>query len=395
MRNSPCGNDGMKLLYVSDSTFPSTAANAIQIRAMTAAFARAGHIVDVTGIRAQGRSTQSAVADPPAVLWHLLQWPLHRFRVGLLALYSRLLAMRVKPQLVYTRSARLAEWMAGTSVPVVLELHALPDTDSRAEKALGRILCNPGLARVVCISHSLAEDLRRAFPLQHTNLEIVVAHDGADPGPPPVPPSRPNASFTVGYFGHLYPGKGMELIGRLAPLLPDVQFAVYGGTASDLARWRGQLLPLNIKLHGYVPHSQVRCLMEQCDVLIAPYGYKVSHVAGGDIGRWMSPLKLFEYMSAGRPILASDLPVIREVLTDGETAMLCDPGDLVNWREALQRLEAQHELRERLSKSARRTLVENYTWDARVMSVLPTLPYPRHPPIVQDSTPATGNQPCT
>ena len=66
--------------------------------------------------------------------------------------------------------------------------------------------------------------------------------------------------------------------------------------------------------------------MADCDILIAPYAAQVSHAGGGDIGRWMSPLKLFEYMAAERPVVTADLPVLREVVRDGETALLCPPG---------------------------------------------------------------------
>jgi glycosyltransferase involved in cell wall biosynthesis len=79
----------------------------------------------------------------------------------------------------------------------------------------------------------------------------------------------------------------------------------------------------------------------------------------------MSPLKIFEYMAAGRAIICSDLPVLREVLTDGETARLCHPERLDEWRRAVEELRESPELRRELGKAAQRVLIERYTWTGR------------------------------
>jgi glycosyltransferase involved in cell wall biosynthesis len=82
----------------------------------------------------------------------------------------------------------------------------------------------------------------------------------------------------------------------------------------------------------------------------------------------MSPLKLFEYMSAGKPIVASDLPVLREVL-DEANAVLVDPEDADAWARALESLRDAG-LRERLGVRARRDFLERHTWDIRARKVL-------------------------
>ena len=79
--------------------------------------------------------------------------------------------------------------------------------------------------------------------------------------------------------------------------------------------------------------------MSRCDVLLMPYQRKVSigdHSA--DTSRWMSPMKMFEYMAAKKPFISSDLDVLREVLTDEVNALLVDPENVKAWDKALKRL---------------------------------------------------------
>jgi glycosyltransferase involved in cell wall biosynthesis len=97
---------------------------------------------------------------------------------------------------------------------------------------------------------------------------------------------------------------------------------------------------------------------------LLPNQSKVEGSGGGDIARWTSPLKMFEYMAAGRPIVASDLPVLREVLDD-EIAELVPPGDLDAMARAIQRLANDPTRRASMGAEAQRR-AERYSWRGRV-----------------------------
>ena len=96
----------------------------------------------------------------------------------------------------------------------------------------------------------------------------------------------------------------------------------------------------NLHYHGFVSHSETSQYLCAFDILIAPYQNHVS-TYGGDINiaQWMSPLKIFEYMSAGKPIISSNLPAIKEILQHGETALLCDPDNIDEWVENIENLK--------------------------------------------------------
>ncbi|MEJ2201092.1 MAG: glycosyltransferase, partial [Desulfuromonadaceae bacterium] len=112
-------------------------------------------------------------------------------------------------------------------------------------------------------------------------------------------------------------------------------------------------------------------LRQRFDVLIAPYGRTALNCNGNaDTGRNLSPLKLFEYMSAGKAIVSSDLTSIQEVLRHEETALLYAPEDLASWVRGLERLREDRELRERLGAAAQKEFEAKYTWKARADRVI-------------------------
>ena len=103
-----------------------------------------------------------------------------------------------------------------------------------------------------------------------------------------------------------------------------------------------------------------------------PYQRQVAASSGGDIGRYFSPMKLFEYMAAGRAILSSDLPVLREVLSD-ENSLLLPPGDLDAWEAGLLGLRDDSAKRAALAANSLRD-AQNFGWEARAARILAGMP---------------------
>lgn len=344
--------------------FASRQANAIQVPKMCQAFRATGHEVVLTGFG-------PAREHPEGVRQLVPRWPFRKGRQALQKAISSWQLHRFAPDLVFTRSIVLGHHALSSGVPVVLDLHDLPPPDRAAHRLLRESLVHPGLCRVLTTSRGMAEDLAANFDT--SQVSVLVAHNGVEPGPRPgVRRAKTGGpALRVGYFGHLYPGKGMEMIAALAPEVPEVHFDVYGGTERDLAFWRAKTADVeNLTLHGHIPHAQVRPSMEACDLLIAPYGSKVTHSGSGDISRWMSPLKLFEYMAAERAVITSDMAVLREILTHGETAFLCPPDDVKAWVDGVRQLAADPVLRCRLAEAGRDLLENEYTRQRRAERAL-------------------------
>ncbi len=108
---------------------------------------------------------------------------------------------------------------------------------------------------------------------------------------------------------------------------------------------------------GRKPHAEAPDYLDACDILASPH---VESVDGSEF--FGSPTKLFEYMAAARPIVASRLGQIADIITDGENGLLVEPGDSAALARAIERLAGDESLRTRLGAGARRTVIERYTW---------------------------------
>jgi glycosyltransferase involved in cell wall biosynthesis len=177
--------------------------------------------------------------------------------------------------------------------------------------------------------------------------------------------------LTVGYSGHLYPGRGMGLLVELARRYEQIQFLWVGGRPADVAGWQNRLQAENIEnvtLTGFVENSRLPLYQAAMDILLMPYERMIEGSSGGNSADFCSPMKMFEYMACGRAIVSSDLPVIREVL-DETLALLCPPQDAASWVEALGSLIRDPERRESLGSNARQAVL-GYTWRSRARKAL-------------------------
>jgi glycosyltransferase involved in cell wall biosynthesis len=385
----------MRVAYITNARLPAERANALQTVRMCAALAEAGVRLTLY-YPARNNSSQfkdvdardyygvphsfnlervwcvdwfhfsggSAFLERPIFLWQTFTFAW--------ALVGRL---RQSPaDVYYSRDlfvvTLLVLLMPGLRDRMFFEMHTFPGS------GLGRWLHKAVLSRIggtVAITTILQE---RLAALGIAAQRIRVAPDGVD--------LRHYAGLTkaeararlnlnssqklIVYTGHLYAWKGVDGLAEAIALLgPTVQGLLVGGTPADLERL--QVLAAvhqwtNLQFVGPVPPSMVPIYQVAADVLALP------NSARSEISRsYTSPLKLFEYMAADQPIVASDLQSLREVLRDGENALLVRPDDPAAMAGAIKRLLTDRVLSQRLADIAKQDVMA-YTWTARAKTML-------------------------
>jgi glycosyltransferase involved in cell wall biosynthesis len=180
-------------------------------------------------------------------------------------------------------------------------------------------------------------------------------------------PVRPGAKRVL-YIGHLYGWKGVDVLAGAAKHLPEHDFLFVGGYEDNVAAFREKYRDVpNIILTGHVPQEETARYMKLADVLVLPNSGAVAISS-----KHTSPLKLFAYMACNcAPIVASDLPSIREILTDGKNAFLVEPDNVEALTNGITRALTAPEADSIVATAARE--VEQYDWKRRTEALLATV----------------------
>jgi glycosyltransferase involved in cell wall biosynthesis len=376
----------VNILSLADTRFPIERANGVQTMATCVAMATRGHSVTLL-VRPDSQS-------PPRDPFAFYGWPttpsLHidvvpttrhltlRRAEMLWAGLRRTLSGRF--DLVFTRdlgfAALLCRIPRSNRPRLVYESHGIaPIVAAEMPALLGTPDATPSASKLerldrrerrvwetadayVTITQALADDLTARYGSRD---RVCVVPDGARLADvaPPIAHARPIAA----YSGHLYPWKGVDVFLDALALRPEWDGLIIGGHPQerDLPRVQQRLVDLGlttrVRITGLLPQTEVAAALASADALVLP------NVQTTISERYTSPLKLFEYLAAGRAIIASDLPALREVLTDGETALLVEPGQAPPLANALARLTDASTCAALAARAA--ALAPTFTWDRR------------------------------
>ncbi len=366
----------MKIIYLSNASIPSKTANSIHIMKMCQSFAKEGHEVILFANLLKSKSEISEVFKFYGIEEVFTIKKTLGFNIPVLGHLNGLdMAIRaklLKPDFAIGREITGCFFSAAFKIKVYFETHGpMIESGKLSHFLFNKIIKMKSFQKFIVITHSLA----KYYSDRHTTLarKMLVLPDGADEiGDIHIKPVdiKRKGKLNVGFTGHLYPGKGMEIISQLIPLLTNVHFHIIGGREQEIEHWKSCITSSNVTFHGFVPHNKVKSYINEQDIVLLPNQRIVGSNAGRDIGQWTSPLKLFEYMAQAKPIVCSDLEVLREIVEHNRNALLCDPENVNEWVAAIKLLDENNKLAMQIGKTARLDLEKNYTWRIRANKVI-------------------------
>lgn len=371
----------MKIVAISASQVPSHTANSVQAMKAVHALAQLGHEVTlVVPAVTPANGNQAFEWEKLAEHYGLSQpFKIHRLATSqrrMFAFQAVNLASTWSPDLLYVwplQSAALAGWKR---LPVLLEMHDLPS--GRFGPFWFRLfLWARSPKRLAVITSALESALRAHYK---TLPPTILAPNGVDyerfAEIPDAQVARAGLGLperpTILCAGNLYAGRGTDLFLHLAARLPQAHFLWVGGSEQEALLWQENARKcnlLNVTFTGFVPHIYLPLYHAAADVLLMPYGKQIGiSSGGGHSARFSSPMKMFEYLASGRPILVSDLPVFREVLDD-TLAIFCPPEQAETWEQALKALLNDPERCQTLASRSRQA-AQKFSWTARAARLL-------------------------
>ena len=371
----------MKILYISKSIIPSRSANSIHVMKMCQAFADNGHEVVLIAPNEKNKYEKD-INDIYSYYgvkknFHINKLFHPNFKGGAflytIAIFFYLL-INTRFDLVYGRFLQGVYVATFLKNKVIYEAHE-PTSDKNNHRLLvfEKLIKSKYFIKLIVISQALKNMYLEKRYLD--NNRIQVAHDGADEVEDfnsKIEDLEGIRNLKVGYVGHLYRGRGVDIIIECAKQLNNMTFHLVGGANEDIEYWKSYTKNLNLDnvyFYGFVSPKETLKYRNSFDILLAPYAKKVS-ISGsseGDTSKFMSPLKIFEYMSHKKPIIVSDLPVIREVLNE-KNSILVKSDDVQAWINSINRLK-DPEIRELIADKALNDF-NYYSWRNRALLVL-------------------------
>ena len=267
-----------------------------------------------------------------------------------------------KPEILYTREHQLVWLMSKYHHNIYLETHVFSNSNFYKK-------CFNQANGVIVITYKLKE------LIQPFHQKVLVAADGVDLKQFNLDLDKteargqlklPTEKKAVIYVGHLYEWKGVETLARAAKYLSnDYQIYFTGGMKNDIIRFKllAKSENLPIKIIGHCPYEQIPFWLKAADVLV------ITGNPQADISvHYTSPMKLFEYMAAKRPIVASDLPSFREILSEANS-ILVKAGDAQAMAEGIKKAGEDSELAKKLAGQAYQD-VQQYSWEKRAKAII-------------------------
>lgn len=263
--------------------------------------------------------------------------------------------------IIYTRDYALAKLFAGRNI--ILEIHDIPERKNAFLTAVKKV------KKIIVISDGLKEALIKEGV---SRANIVVAPDGVDLEKFDIMVSQdqarqklslPSDKKIILYIGHLYGWKGADVLAEAAEFLKNHLVIFVGGVSAELSEFQNRHQgSANIKITPFQKRELMPFYLKAADVLVLPNkkGEAISE-------KYTSPLKMFEYMASGRPIVASDLPSIREILNAGNS-VLVEPNNPEDLAQGIKKLIQDNNFSQQIAKQALLD-VQDFTWQKRAENI--------------------------
>lgn len=260
----------------------------------------------------------------------------------------------------YCRQMLVANFFLKKSKTAVLELHSLPSSGD--VQSLKIALKNKNFIAIVVITKALKIDILKVIGEGYSDF-IHVLSDAADINRFHYKTLNGSKDkLKVGYVGSNFVGKGWEIIEKL-PSKSQNEFHIYGflNEKNEFS---------NAYYYGKIPYSQIPDALDTFDIGLLPNQPSVIVANNSEIGKYTSPMKLFEYMASGKVIIASDIPVIREILKDNYNAILVPHNKPEAWIAAITKLNADRDLYSRLQEQAYKDVCSKYSYISRANKIV-------------------------
>ena len=366
----------MKICYLANTGIPSTNASSIQIVKMCEAFSELKNQVTLIATNSSSGNIFNFYNIKTKFKLKRIKY-FKKFPLGikfyLFSILSILESMKFKPDIYITRNFFTCFLLTLIKKKTILELHHDLNSESRIIRFIIKnydFLNSKYLIKLIAITNSVKNYYINNHSIKSN--KIIVLPSGSS--------IKENFKYkidkkklNIGYFGSLYKSRGLNLIIKLAMIDPENNYYIYGSKKQAKLSF-SKKIKKNLFLNDHVPYKKIPKILMNMDLLLMPYTSSIT-VAGdvGDITKYTSPLKLFDYLSVGRPIMCSNFKVLKEIISENKNAIFVkNYKNALAWKKEITKLTNKPEMMKIISKNNYK-LSKKYSHNVRASKILDIL----------------------
>jgi glycosyltransferase involved in cell wall biosynthesis len=365
----------MRICYLFNSSTPSSNPGSIQVVNTCGAIAELSHniklIVPNTGLKISLKKFYGLKKTPKLVkLKYFNKFPLG-LNYYLFSLFSVFYGHVDKTDLYITRNFFTLFLLNLFNKKVIIEVHHDLKNEGRIVNFLYKklsIFKNKNILKIVAITNSVKKYLIKNFDIDQNKIEIIPSASALKFKFSKI---KNKKEYNIGYFGSLDSSKGSDFVIKLANKDNKNKYFIYGGTKEQVISLKKKNAKKNLQINPSIPYGALNKIISKMDILLMPSNSKKLRALGGigNIAKYTSPLKLFDYLSSGKLIISSNLKVFHEILENKKNCIMINNLKVNNWIKVINNLNLDISMVNNLKKNAY-NLSKNYTYIKRADKIL-------------------------
>ena len=364
----------MRISYLFNSSTPSSNPGSIQVVNTCGALAELSHdiklIVPDTGLKTSLSKFYGIKKSPKLIRLKFF----NKFPLGInyyfFSLCAIIYGLLINTEIYITRNFFTLILLNLLKRKVIIEVHHNLDSESRLVRFFYRnfdIFNNQNIIKIIVITNSVKKFLINNFKIDKKKIDIISSASSLNFK---FKKLKKNKKYNIGYFGSLDKSKGSNFIISLSKIDKMNNYFIYGGKPEEIQKFKKDI-PKNLKIYPSVAYSKIKTYLSKMDILLMPSNTKKLRSSGGigNIAKFTSPLKLFDYLASGKLIITSNLKVFQEILKDKNNCIIINKLDKNIWKNRINKVKHQLLIVNKIKKNAY-ILSKNYTYKKRAKKIL-------------------------
>lgn len=352
-----------KIIYFSSSPIPSYYASSINVINMSNAFCKYFKLVEIYHRKGEEININSFYNINSKIKFKLYSKSLSRLKNLIDSIKTSFNLIVDSETLIYGRNIIALSILVLRKKKVIIEIHEPLEKMHFINRfflfLIKKYTINLGL---VFITIPIQQSFKNFFKCKNSVLSDA-ANDNYIP-------FNNKIIKNIGYVGSFNKGRGLELIAKLSERLPNYTFHIFGGDILQFRKIVNKKINTNIKVHGKIYPKNISNIFKIFQIAVAPYENKVAVKNNSDTSKFMSPLKIFEYMASNKVIISTNHSVLKEVLTDKKNSFLINYNNIEEWINTINFISNNLEIAKSIASNSYEDFKKKYSWDIRAKEIV-------------------------